>query len=476
MKPPLLAILLFFSLTVFSQGEANIWYFGENAGLDFNSGSPVVLTNGKINTMEGCAVLSNSSGQLLFYTDGITIYNKNHQIMVNGDGLTGHQSTSQSATILQMPGNSKLYYVFTLDAAGFINGLRYSIVDISLDGGNGAVTSEKNILIYTPSNEKLAVVKHDNNKDYWIVTHSLDGNTFYAHLLSEIGINPIPIITNIGFNLPGGNYNNPIGCSKLSPNGKKIAVVHTIYNTAQLFDFNNVTGEITNGITLIDNSSQGQSAHLYGVEFSPNSEVLYVGHIYSGGISQFDLTSVDIPNSKVDLSFSINEETHSLQLGPDKKIYIAHYFSNKLSVINSPNTLGLGCNLQMKVISLGSKFSTIGLPSFCQSVFYKPPSQSNDSNDEDDEEAFPNFFTPNGDGYNDYWNIKGESSIFNAESIISIFDRYGKLLKQISPSGIGWDGKYNGKDLPSTDYWFSVEYTTQSNNKAVFKSHFTLKR
>jgi gliding motility-associated-like protein len=87
---------------------------------------------------------------------------------------------------------------------------------------------------------------------------------------------------------------------------------------------------------------------------------------------------------------------------------------------------------------------------------------------------YPNYFTPNGDGVHETWNITDLAQ--QSDSVISIFDRYGKLLKQIYPSGIGWDGKYNGKDMPSTDYWFSVDYTTQSNNKAVFKSHFTLKR
>lgn len=87
---------------------------------------------------------------------------------------------------------------------------------------------------------------------------------------------------------------------------------------------------------------------------------------------------------------------------------------------------------------------------------------------------YPNYFTPNGDGIHDTWNIRDLSQQPN--SMIYIFDRYGKLLRQISPAGIGWDGKYNGKDLPSTDYWFSVEYTKQNNEKSIFKSHFSLKR
>lgn len=86
--------------------------------------------------------------------------------------------------------------------------------------------------------------------------------------------------------------------------------------------------------------------------------------------------------------------------------------------------------------------------------------------------TYNNYFTPNQDGYNDIWNIYLPDSY---EGIISIFDRYGKLLKQISPYGEGWDGIYNGNQLPSTDYWFKVEYT-ENNQKKEFKSHFSLKR
>jgi gliding motility-associated-like protein len=87
--------------------------------------------------------------------------------------------------------------------------------------------------------------------------------------------------------------------------------------------------------------------------------------------------------------------------------------------------------------------------------------------------GYPKFFTPNGDGYNDTWNIKALAD--QQASKISIFDRYGKLIKQISPGGDGWDGTLNGHPLPSTDYWFVVEYLDQQINKE-FKAHFSLKR
>jgi gliding motility-associated-like protein len=87
---------------------------------------------------------------------------------------------------------------------------------------------------------------------------------------------------------------------------------------------------------------------------------------------------------------------------------------------------------------------------------------------------YPKFFTPNSDGYNETWNIK-DLITDHPESIISIFDRYGKLIKQISPSGIGWDGTYNNQKLPSTDYWFTVNYIHEGQEK-IFRAHFTLKR
>lgn len=86
---------------------------------------------------------------------------------------------------------------------------------------------------------------------------------------------------------------------------------------------------------------------------------------------------------------------------------------------------------------------------------------------------YPKFFTPNNDGYNDTWNITDLA--FQPDAVINIFDRYGKFLKELSPSGPGWDGNYNGNPLPSTDYWFQVFYT-QNGDPQVFKSHFSMKR
>jgi len=361
---------LFFTSVVFSQKEASNWYFGEKAGIKFNNdGSVTALTDGQLNTNEGCASLSNSNGDLLFYTDGTTVWNKNHQVMQNGTGLMGHPSSSQSATIVPLPGSTTLYYVFTLDAEANANGFRYSIVDLSLDGGLGAVTSAKNILIYTPSNEKLAIVKHTNNTDFWIVTHGWNNNTFYSYLLSSTGLSATPVATNVGI-VTTGRIENIYGCMKIAPNGSKLATCNG-YSNSELFDFDPTTGVVSNPIILF-NGEFG-----YGVEFSPNSKVLYItvstnATFDNRRVLQYDLTASDILGSSQIIFKSTGIVVSGLQTGPDGKIYIAEYTWPSLGVINNPNAIGSSCNIQMHAIDLKERICNMGLPPFVSSFFSTP--------------------------------------------------------------------------------------------------------
>src|SRR5688572_27382027 len=155
MNKVLLCVLLVLSLTaVKAQKEANIWYFGAQAGMDFNGGAPVSLSNGQLYTTEGCASIADANGNLLFYTEGVNVYNRLHVTMPNGTGLMGGTSASQSAMILPVPGNSTQYYIFTVPntASG---GLTYSMVDMTLAGGNGDVTTKNAALGAVNVAEKL---------------------------------------------------------------------------------------------------------------------------------------------------------------------------------------------------------------------------------------------------------------------------------------------------------------------------------
>ena len=177
-------VLLFIPLFVFAQNEGNIWYFGHGAGLDFNSGSPVPLNDGMLNTLEGCATISDDNGDLLFYTDGITVYDKLHNIMPNGTGLLGHYSSTQSAMIVKKPQASNIYYIFTVDTYISSSGdsLCYSEVDMTLNGGLGGVTDVKNVLLFQYAAEKVTAVPHCNGVDFWIVAPQHIDKLYYSYL------------------------------------------------------------------------------------------------------------------------------------------------------------------------------------------------------------------------------------------------------------------------------------------------------
>ena len=371
MRGKISLLFLFYTLASFAQGEANVWYFGERAGLDFNSGAPVALTNGQLDTLEGCATISNNSGQLLFYTDGITVWDRNHAIMPNGTGLFGHPSSSHAATIVPLPGSATLFYVFTLDAFVGPNGFCYSIVDMSLNGGNGAVTT-KNVQIYTPSNEKLCIVKHANNSDYWVVTHEWNSNNFVSHLLTSSGLSATPVISSAGVVITGAT-DKVLGQMKISPNGTKLAIANTNIN-AELFDFNTTTGIVSNSQVLYNQN------YAYGVEFSPDSQKLYITNnalTHDYFIFQFDLTASSVPNSilTIESGNSINSKPWGMQLGPDGKIYVTKPFTSKLNVIHNPNALGSSCNFQQNAVDLGGKICKLGLPPFVSSFFFTPAIQ-----------------------------------------------------------------------------------------------------
>ncbi|MFT5253114.1 MAG: gliding motility-associated-like protein [Flavobacteriales bacterium] len=370
MKKTLLIVVLFLSLGCFAQGEANIWYFGSHAGLDFNSGSPVALTDGQLVTEEGCATISNSSGQLLFYTDGITVYNRNHQVMPNGTGLLGDSSSTQSAIIVPKPNSSTIYYIFTTPAVGNpLIGARFSEVDISLKGGLGNVTLNKNILLNTPSCEKITAVRNSNNDGYWVVNQIAGGSTYFAYSVTASGINTLPVISNIGSNSgPDG-----IGALKFSPDGTKLINCDNAFRV-QLFDFNTTTGIISNPRLI------SETLGSYGVEFSPSGNIAYITFGFTHGFSsliQFDLTATNISNNPTILYQRLDwsdpkkfANITGLQLASNGKIYCALPGRNFIGAINNPEKLGLACDFQLNSVLLAPGSScALGLPPFIQSFF-----------------------------------------------------------------------------------------------------------
>lgn len=365
-----------------SQKEASKWYFGNYCALDFSTNPPTSLANGAMATWEGCSSVADASGNLLFYTNGIKIWNASHNVMSNGTGLLGDNSSSQSALIVKQPGSATIYFVFT--TSGWSNGLSYSIVDMSLDGGLGAVTS-KNLPIYSSGTERLCGARHCNGKDVWVITHEAGSNIFRSNLVSAAGVNVTGVLSPIGSVLYG---TNSMGCMKVSPNGRKLGTA--LYSSSfELFDFDAATGLLSNVLSL-PVSSPG-----YGCEFSPDGSKFY-GTLWGAFSVTYRMRQWDLcagSNQAILASASPMDATHTgqLQLGPDGKIYQARaIFQNKklspelyvevmtgesvLGVIHNPNASAasqtLNFNNTAQVVS--PAMSMFGLPNFVAG-FYKTP-------------------------------------------------------------------------------------------------------
>lgn len=375
MKKFLLGLTVYLTLTaIYAQTKrANHWYFGERVGIDFTGGSGILDTNNVIYSYEACSVISDTSGNLLFYTNGDTVWDRTHNIMPNGTGLMGCNSSSQGALIVPKPNDNNIYYIFTTDCSenSGNNGLRYSIVDISLNGGIGDIVG-KNIVLISPTTEQLNAVRHCNGTDIWIAVHELLTDRFYSYLVTSTGINITPVISIIG---PVYLNPNPIciltGEFKFSPNGKKLGVTAASclspFLITELYDFNNQTGIISNYISLPTDSL------CYGVSFSPDNSKLYFSYLSPGsGIFQYDLTdttSSAIVSSKTQIFSSANVTLTGLQLSPDNKIYVTRFMEDTLGIIQNPNSLGLSCNYVNSGLNLNGRICHETFPNFIESLF-----------------------------------------------------------------------------------------------------------
>ncbi len=393
----LLLILIFLCLAfpAYSQGEASNWYFGFGAGIRFDQGSGNITTldDGQLFTNEGCASISTSDGQLLFYTDGSTVYNRNHLVMLNGFGLYGDASSTQSAIIVPKPDDINIYYIFTVDnsLANGNFGLNYSEVDMTMDGGMGAVTI-KNVNLLSLCSEKItAVLKDCVDNSVWVVTFaSEDGSSNVFNTFHAFEVNATGIVT------PSVKSTFPISISdirgylKLSPDGTRMACANMdgVFQSGlqddvfYLYDFDASTGLVSNQQELFISSP---SPSPYGIEFSPNNRFLYVHSSnnapaqgnnpqdHQSTLTQFDLDAPDIQASE----FTIDQRQlyrGALQLGPDGKIYraLSSTYSGGipfLGVINNPNEAGAACNYVHQAIDLFPNQSSQGLPPFDQALF-----------------------------------------------------------------------------------------------------------
>lgn len=387
-------LLLIFSISassfLFGQKEKNIWYFGDKSGVNFNTVPPTPLVDGQMRAYEGCATISDTAGNLLFYTNGgpLTdfgysggIWNRNHQLMPNGvlADTSGCTSAAISSVIIPNPGNQDQYYVFTVNCHenNLIDGVRYSIVDMTMDGGLGDV-SVRDIQVLPNAVETVTAIKHGNNCDYWVIVHENNTSNFHSILVSDNGVND-SLTMNVG-NLA------PIAYTQISVNnsGSKIAVGNYLTGVT-LFDFDIFTGIISNPVYL--------DVQAVGVAFSTSGNYLYCNdRVQPYPMWQFDMTASNILSSKTFLGDCTDwNNLGQMALAPNGKIYITEPSKHTLGVINSPETAGIASNYVPNGFYVSYKYNLNGLPNFANS-YSRCSSLSITEKDEIQLSLYPNPF------------------------------------------------------------------------------------
>jgi gliding motility-associated-like protein len=365
--------------------QTDNWYFFQNAGIKFTDGNVAAsnLPGNNLTSGNGTATFSDENGNLLIYSDGMKVWNSNHEEINFGPNLAGDAGATQSALIVQNPASKQILYIFTTDlllpAPLGTDGFNYSRVDMTANNGAGAVMERQNHLL-DQSSVMLTGVANAAKNGYWVVTHGAGNNAFYAYEVTASGVNTEPKTSNAG-NILNTDYASGelIGAMKISPKGDKIAYASMgkFDNkiAVQLFDFDNTTGAVSNTVTL-NPPATSPAQGTYYVEFSPDGTKLYVivanlntgrdNHLY-----QYDLNN---GNSITEINQSpMAVDVSAIQLGRDGKIYVARKGAAFLGVIENPNRPGIACNYKENGLSLGSKTGLLGLPNFIQSYFDIPP-------------------------------------------------------------------------------------------------------
>jgi len=363
----LLFLGLFFSIQLFSQGINNLWLMG----YEYQSGPPwggikVDFTGNNLNISQdnrdiniNCTngLITDSAGNILFVSNGVYIANAANDTMQNGSGLnpapftTNHThlglTLPQANLVIPIPDHPKQYYLFheTCDDYGFTFSsfyLYYSVIDMSLDGGLGAVVSKNNILLNDSLVEgRLTACKHANGRDWWLIAHkSHFSKKYFKYLITPFSIDG-PWTQDIG-SLRDVNF----GQCVFSPDGNYCAYYEPTADL-DLYQFDRCSGDFT----LLTRVAINDSAVGAGAAFSPNSRVLYLSSMKY--VYQFDLSASNIAASKTTVAIydgyyspqpPFATSFYLSQLAPDGKIYINCGNSTiDIHVINHPDVIGMGC-------------------------------------------------------------------------------------------------------------------------------------
>jgi PKD repeat protein len=344
--------------------RANIWYFGNQAGLDFNPlpEDPVkAISNPVMNAPQGTATISDRNGQVVFFTDGNQLWDReNTELTTPTKLLGGDPDASQSSIIIPVPGNETLYYIFTTqEVSDGIFELRYSLFDLKKRDGKGDLV-QNNVLLFGPSTERIT------GNANWLIAHEYGNNSFRAYQITANGIGN-PVISSVGSDHSFASPSSAEGYMKLGPQNRlAVALATGGSNVVEIFDFADSSGVVSNVRTANLNNAAGQ---VYGVEFSPGGDRLYATLRGSPAqLVEFSLDSLGNPTLMTPpIPTPGISDLGAIQIGPDAQIYVAIPGSTSLGTItpgvdDDPSTF----NPTAPPSLTGT--STLGLPNFIQTI------------------------------------------------------------------------------------------------------------
>jgi hypothetical protein len=353
--------------------RANIWYFGRNAGIDFNV-QPRVAITGPVNSPEGVAVISDRNGQVILSTDGQRVYdrNDNELPLAVPPGIGGEPGSTQSALIIPVPGDETLYYIFTTQEVHGANTyeLRYSLYDVKLNSGDGGLV-RVNELLFSRSTERIT------GNANWLIAHEYGNNVFRAYPITPQGIgNPVftaigsdHLITDEGY---GQGYMKLGGLNRLVV-GLSSKVSPTSYQTVKLeiFDFADSTGVLTNYRSIVPTYPGAPAGQLYGVEFASNKLLATIRNISPGqsALVEFYFDSLGRIKQITPPLNPVGEDLGAIQLAPDGTLFVAVNNKPYLATIAfNPDTTQVSGILINGFALAGGTQSRLGLPNFIQNV------------------------------------------------------------------------------------------------------------
>lgn len=378
--------LILLAIVAFSQGQiADNWTFGYHSGLNFATTPPSIFSDSI--SMRRCNpnptdftspciasnTISDCNGKLLFYTNGYIVWNKNHIAMPNScinDTFPGGLPANLKTKILKFIGNDSLYYIFYTTKQ---KGLRYAVVNINADNGNGDIISSHNFInnFYTGPSTILVcppeLIKHANDTNYWLVCKPTD-NEVYSYLITSQGINLTPVISLA----PGANSRRfPIKASLsgdfLFYSSDSAGSLMT-YNCT-VCNFNRNIGTVSNKKIIYSKSNHPtKEVLLMDIEFSPNDSLIYIITFEndSSPTGRFRIFQIKRyltnPTASIVQLISIQINMWAIQIAPDGKIYISNALKTFISCITRPDEIGTACNYIYNYIDFSPNIITGGFP------------------------------------------------------------------------------------------------------------------